>query len=664
MLSKIIELDDHFENTGEPRCQILDIRDKHLHKYAAADVLDYAKTVTTEPGFTNVLVLAMSASEYYGPNRNGDAFSERPVRVGNSWAVAPGETLLEHYASFERQARVYRHHVNKDPLKSFGTVRKAFYNHTMHRVELFLRIDHSTGMDIINKIDDGQFPAVSMGCRIKYDVCNKCGNKAPTRAQYCEHVDGSNPAFGMNRLMPNGERNFVWNPSPNLFDISFVFKPADKLGFMMKKVAYEAPYSLRMSADLGEEAANLEEKRSSLLKLSDIDKIVSGDVVDPRMTPNLDGAEQQAVQHTKTIVAPWMRAGVPNVSIEVMRKAGPCTLPQFASSMMSLGMVPSVAEIFRFVCAQMGLEPDAEVEASLSGTQGVLAGILSRTPQVIGALEDAGLAKVGSQYVRPDLVQALRPYQEKRALAKDYLMRRYVPEGMGNVVSSSGVGGADEAYYTPTWQSLHYDDPESGKTYMSTRRSAEKADLSNKKKELVEAAGIAAGSGLAYKLLSARHKAFAAPAALGVLMGGGAIMDTTKTPTMRTREGVDIPINADLIEKRSGYDNLLRVGLPIAGGSLMTAMMAQENGYAPPGIQQMAANNPAAMWLANTAALSGAGHGVGALAKGGQRLASRTQQVAKNLFDAAPSLQKVAGMRQDEVDVASAIDIIGNALLR
>ncbi|HET6494842.1 MAG TPA: hypothetical protein VFH61_05705, partial [Thermoleophilia bacterium] len=141
MFPKIYQFDGEFERTGEPRCQIYRPRERHLHKYASDTALDYAGTILPVPGRTIVMVLAMSAGEFYGPNRNGDAWSERPLKIGNTWAVAPGETLPDHHQTFENHATVYKHHINKDPTNNYGDVLKSFYNWKMHRVELFLSVD-------------------------------------------------------------------------------------------------------------------------------------------------------------------------------------------------------------------------------------------------------------------------------------------------------------------------------------------------------------------------------------------------------------------------------------------------------------------------------------------------------------------------------------------
>lgn len=273
-LTKIIELEEEAP-TGEPTVQILS-QDQFYRIKTAGDIRDYLLTVRPEPGKTFILVLAMSAGEYYGPNRNGDAFPEKPI----PGAIEPDEVLPKHYKTFEQHAHVFKHHQNKDPARSIGSVVKAFYNWDMHRVELLLKLDNEKAKDVVEKINSGKYPAVSMGCRVKYDVCARtdCHNKAPTRANYCDHIK-----YHLNDVDPvTGEQNFVWNPSPRLFDISVVIRPADRIAYTMKKVAFITTNNdtkPHLSAAAGEKVVEAHNKISRINKLSAIDKVIRGEIV-------------------------------------------------------------------------------------------------------------------------------------------------------------------------------------------------------------------------------------------------------------------------------------------------------------------------------------------------------------------------------------------------
>jgi hypothetical protein len=77
---------------------------------------------------------------------------------------------------------------------------------------------------------------VSMACRVPYDVCSGCGNKARTRDEYCKEASCK---FGgcdnnLTKLIKTGSDVHVLhvkNVSPSFFDISNVWRPADRTAF-------------------------------------------------------------------------------------------------------------------------------------------------------------------------------------------------------------------------------------------------------------------------------------------------------------------------------------------------------------------------------------------------------------------------------------------------
>ncbi|KKM66718.1 hypothetical protein LCGC14_1478350, partial [marine sediment metagenome] len=181
-------------------------------------LVDFIKTLKERVDKTYALVNALSAGEFYGSNRNGDYF--------------PEGALKEYHKTFEALGHVYRHHVNKDPKKSMGRVMFSHYNPEMHRVELILELDRKKSEDILTRLDKGDLPAVSMGCRVPWDECSICGNRAKTRKEYCDHLTKS-----MNKVMSGGQRVVAINRMPKFFDLSVVLIPADKTAGFLSKVA-------------------------------------------------------------------------------------------------------------------------------------------------------------------------------------------------------------------------------------------------------------------------------------------------------------------------------------------------------------------------------------------------------------------------------------------
>ena len=69
--------------------------------------------------------------------------------------------------------------------------------------------------------------------------CSVCGNLAPTRAQYCNHLRLGAPGYAMRQIRPDGKTVSMVNDFPVFFDESFVETPAAPEALMIMKVAAE-----------------------------------------------------------------------------------------------------------------------------------------------------------------------------------------------------------------------------------------------------------------------------------------------------------------------------------------------------------------------------------------------------------------------------------------
>ena len=158
--NKIFELGQYFYNTFEPVVQIIDLANPG--EKLASEAMDYIKSVEPKEGKTIILVIAIGASEYFGNNKNGDAFPEEDLKK----SCKNFETQFDKDGKINGGALIFKHHKNKlaQGHPWFGIVRKAFYNDKMHRVELLLEVDNEKASDVVNRIKKGEFPAVSMGC--------------------------------------------------------------------------------------------------------------------------------------------------------------------------------------------------------------------------------------------------------------------------------------------------------------------------------------------------------------------------------------------------------------------------------------------------------------------------------------------------------------------
>lgn len=209
--------------------------------------LPYLDSVKFAADEVPVHLIALGANEFYGPNRNGDGFSESVLR--------------QHHPSFVKYARFYRNHKNKDPRKSYGIVKLSAWNPVMKRVELLCGLnaeksaaDRNGGLVAdreLEKLARGDDLCVSMACRVPYDECSFCHHKAPNRDQYCtaDMCKAGGCAENLTRLVKVGgdtHHLHVRNHFPTFFDISDVFRPADRTAWGAR-----ADYLEKAAADHG-----------------------------------------------------------------------------------------------------------------------------------------------------------------------------------------------------------------------------------------------------------------------------------------------------------------------------------------------------------------------------------------------------------------------------
>jgi hypothetical protein len=212
-----------FQFTLQDNVFVID-ENKTMEKNAALNVLTpelirFKEELKTEDNFRYIAVIAVSAGESWGANRNGDYF--------------PRDELLKTYHTFE-DGHLFEHHVNKDPAKSFGKIIKSFWNDRMDRVELIVSVDMSNpkGKKMMAELENGETIDVSMGCTVPFDVCSICGNAATKRSEYCDHLK-----FKMNNILPDGRKVYAININPKFFDISKVTRGAEVTAKVFAKVA-------------------------------------------------------------------------------------------------------------------------------------------------------------------------------------------------------------------------------------------------------------------------------------------------------------------------------------------------------------------------------------------------------------------------------------------
>lgn len=568
-MRKIITLDEHFP-TGEATFQpavLVGRNGRSLREditKTASEASEYIKSVEPKPGHTIALLLALGAYETYDINRNGDGFNEHPYKPGvkptcgcchatNGW-VEPAGVIGQHYKTFETHATVYKHHRNKDPSQNFGDVLKAFWNPYMHRVELLVGIDNARAPDIVERVNDGEYPAVSMGCKIKFDVCTICGHRAPTRAQYCDHLK-----FQMRQVMPSGLRAGALNPSPVFFDISFVVRPADQTGFMLKKVAEHA-YEIRSSAELGEYLDNFEAKQAALQKLSDIDKVIRGEVVDHRTSP-LSKVEANNIQKYQSMVLPAIQQ-MPEMDGTTLRGLAKHPVANVLSTLSAAGVILTTPEFIQILVEKLapGTRLNPEILNRAVDAQSEIFQLFATHPQLLDQLLETGMFDLGPEKVDPEIGMKAERYLEKRSTISDYLSRALIPAAIRTE--------------EPNWTDpLTVTDPSTGTQYGTTRGAARDSHDAIARKQLAKIVGGGA-------LLAGAHKVVSAglPAALRPLSAAaaGAIGYSTLKPEWGPQYMSDQGVAIPMITELRKTSDVRSIALPILGSAALVAALSHD----------------------------------------------------------------------------------------
>jgi len=176
--------------------------------------------LTPDKDHVGLHVLALGESERYGFNRNGDAFTKK--------------ACVEFHDTFVKHGHVYEHHQNKDPKKKLGDIVKSAYNPEMGRIELFIHAHKDKAAEHLDKLASEGDLAYSMACRVQEDRCSECDQMRSSSRdpRQCSHV-----AMNLGKTAEDGTFTGTYNDKPKFFDISFVYRPADRIAWNLSKAA-------------------------------------------------------------------------------------------------------------------------------------------------------------------------------------------------------------------------------------------------------------------------------------------------------------------------------------------------------------------------------------------------------------------------------------------
>lgn len=375
----------------------------YMDKVAAPflpQVREYIDGLKPDPNSIYALVNALGAFEYWSSNINGDGFEEEMlIHRGPVWG----------YDTFLHYARPFLHHANKGPnARAFGAVELSAWNDRMKRVELVVRLDRAEAEKVgahkvIDKIDQGQLPETSMGCKVPYDLCSittdwdlyrkaldtydpiidrhpgmavlRFHKKHPitglsiTRDDYIEFLK-----YRMNEILTDGRKICAFNPFPRFFDISFVFIGADKTSKMMAKLASRA-YVVVPSSYVAESYGYSNQEQPRTHKSFGMEKAASVEWARIMLRELKKKASQRkSAEIIKEIVpsqfgskaVPILESSEKELPREILDQMGSCPLSEALSTPTMLGMTLKPQEFQHVTLCGMG-RPDLANELEEQG---------------------------------------------------------------------------------------------------------------------------------------------------------------------------------------------------------------------------------------------------------------------------------------------------------
>ncbi len=210
------------------------------------------------PGKTVIHTIAVGDEEKYGSNRNNDGFSEKDNKTCHT--------------RFKTHGHVFKNHDNDDPDKNTGEILLTGHNGPMSRIELIAALDNDKNADEVQALEEGKDVPVSMGSMQAYDVCSYCKHKAPESKDHCDHVKHM-----LGEVTKDGQQIYMQNPDPYYMDLSTVWKPADRIGYTLRKVALERPGVPGFEAALRTSMRKLNSsKYAMMMRLATIEKRIGG----------------------------------------------------------------------------------------------------------------------------------------------------------------------------------------------------------------------------------------------------------------------------------------------------------------------------------------------------------------------------------------------------
>lgn len=207
---------------------------------------------------------------------------------------------------------------------------------------------------------------VSHNCKVPFDRCSICGNKAKTRDEYCKHareymgtivdeVLARQWSIELGRIILPGTKVFVFNDFPRFFDLSRVYIGADRTSFILTKAASKV---ITLSVDVADAFGVTDamvDKIAQVSKTGEIDKEVGANGVS-----DIEGTTYSTGK--STVIRKALREKLnrlieqePEIPAETLNSiATALPLKNILSTMVGMGIHPKPREFQRIVLVSIG----------------------------------------------------------------------------------------------------------------------------------------------------------------------------------------------------------------------------------------------------------------------------------------------------------------------
>lgn len=477
-------------------------------------------------------------------------------KAGKGFSARDTTEFVIHFGKqYAQQLRDVCAKVVESPVLATKSARRIVDGYVVTPIREVTKLYGETEVFNFEVSEDESYVAAGLSahnCRIKHDVCTICGHRAPTRAQYCDHLK-----FNMRQVVTGGLQAGALNPSPKFFDISFVVRPADQTGYMLKKVASHG-LEVRSSAALGEHIERQEQKQAALKKFSDMEKSLLGVTMD-------SDAKNPAVDAYRDQVALPAARRMPVIRRTTIRIIAGYKPQNVLSTLEAAGVHLTTAELIQMLMERLspGLTvPDHALDAA-TFMQPMLRGYIAEHPDLFDQIMDTGALDLAPRNIEPDIAKHAEEYLEKRSTISDYLMRRLIPDQ---------IRPNEQKHMTDVFTLT---DPATGEQYATNRAAAIAADERIARQELAKMIGGAALLTAAHKVVSAGLPPALRPVSAGTaILAGANFLRPNYGQRYQTDQGVDIPVTTELakVSAASGSD----LAVPTLGSAAAITAMAHD----------------------------------------------------------------------------------------